>query len=299
MLSQERFPAGFVDAKTCRAVATIPHTPRYSSLETTMRLGNNVVGSRRISHLNVAASVLLGLLPLPTEALAGPPPPFSRCDGEPAARTLGVLRHDWQVACLRLDDTRRVIAAVPLAAIDPLKALVARSSKPVAAAPAPPLVVRVALAKGDAVVWRDEMRFDQSAPSDLREVLDKSEEWLVGIDGQNLGPSSGVRIGVMGHWGSEAMSVREIALLYRLPSDSGPLKLLWSGLGNTRESRSDYCLIEGMASFQLVDDRTIERQMRLTPIINRETQVPRRRARALEKSCVVTPQPNQRFAVRP
>jgi hypothetical protein len=148
-------------------------------------------------------------------------------------------------------------------------------------------------------VWRDEMRFDRGAPADLREVLDKSEEWLVGIDAQALGASSGVRIGVMGHWGSEAMSVREIALLYRLPADAGPLKLLWSGLGNTRESRADYCLIEGMASFQLVDDRTLERQMRLTPIINRETAVPPRRARALEKGCVAKPQPAQRFAVLP
>jgi hypothetical protein len=215
---------------------------------------------------------------------------FSRCDGEPAARTLGVPRHDWQVACLRLDDTRRVIAAVPLA---PLTGAAATRGR------AAPLVLRVALAKGETVVWRDEMRFGPTSPADLREVLDKSEEWLVGIDGQPLGAGAGVRVGVMGHWGSEAMSVREIALLFRLPSDAGPLKLLWSGLGNTRESRLDYCRIEGMASFQLIDERTIERQMRLTPVINREAPVPPRRARALEKGCVVTPQPAQRFSVQP
>src|SRR3954451_15918651 len=106
MLSQEPFPAGFLDAKTCRVVATIPHTPRDSSVEATMSLGNKVVGSQGISHLKVAAAVLLGLLPRPANALGGAPPPISRCDGDPAARTIGVLRHDWQVACLRLDDTR-------------------------------------------------------------------------------------------------------------------------------------------------------------------------------------------------
>jgi hypothetical protein len=218
-------------------------------------------------------------------------PLFSRCDAEPAARTLGVPRRDWQVACLRLDDSRRVIAAVPLTPL---------AGPPVARpGSAPPLVLRLGLAKGDTVVWRDEMRFGAGAPTDLHEVLEKSEEWLVEIDGQPLGTTPGVRIGVMGHWGGEAMSVREIALLFRLPSDAGPLRLLWSGLGNTRESRSDYCLIQGMASFQLVDDRTIERQMRLTPIINRDTPVPRKRARALEKGCVAKPQPAQRFAVRP
>jgi hypothetical protein len=268
-----------------------------------MVIGNNVVGSRPTAHIRRVLTALLGALALPAAALAGPPPPaFSRCDGEPVARTLGLPRHDWQVACLRLDDNRRLIAAVPLAPLEPLKMKIMTPPKrprTVAATAAPPLVVRLALAKGDAVVWRDEMRFDRGAPADLREVLDKSEEWLVGIDAQALGATNGVRIGVMGHWGSEAMSVREIALLYRIPSDAGPLRLLWSGLGNTRESRSDYCLIEGMASFQLVDDRTLERQIRLTPIINRETQVPRRRARALEKSCVVTPQPTQRFVVRP
>jgi hypothetical protein len=204
---------------------------------------------------------------------------------------LGVARRDWQVACLRLDETRRVIAGVPLT---PLTG--SAGTRP---GTAPPLVVRLALAKGEAVVWRDEVRFGAQAPTDLREVLDKAEEWLVGVDGQPLGAAPGVRVGVVGHWGGDSMSVREIALLYRLPPDAGPLKLLWSGLGNTRDSRSEYCLIEGIASFQLLDDHTIERQMRLTPIINRETPVPRRRARALEKGCVVKPQPARRFAVQP
>src|SRR5690349_2278293 len=185
MLAHQPFPAGFVDAKTCRAVRIATGRRGYFRWEVTMTLGNNVVGSRRLPHMIAPCVALLGLLALPATALAGPPPGFSRCDGEPAARTIGVQRHDWQVACLRLDDTRRVIAAVPLASIDPLKALVARdprpAGKPAPATPAPPLVVRVALAKGDAVVWRDEMHFDQAAPGDLREVLTKSEEWLVGI----------------------------------------------------------------------------------------------------------------------
>jgi hypothetical protein len=165
-------------------------------------------------------------------------------------------------------------------------------------ASAGPLVVRVALAKGETVVWRDDVRFDGAVPPELREVLDRSEEWFVGIDGQALGAAQGVRIGVMGHWGGDAMSVREIALLFRLPAGAGPLERLWSGLGNTRESRYDYCRIDGMASFQLVDDRTLERQMRLTPTINREAKVPRGRARALEKNCVAKPQPPQRFPVQ-
>jgi hypothetical protein len=216
-------------------------------------------------------------------------PAFARCDADPAARTLGVSRHDWHVACLRLDAVRRVIAAVPLTPL--------AGSAPIKPGSAPPLVIRLGLAKGDEIVWHGDMRLGAGAPADLREVLEKSEEWLVDIDAQPLGMSTGLRIGVMGHWGGEVMSVREIALIYRLPADTGELKLLWSGLGNTRESRSEYCLIEGMATFQLVDDRTIERQMRVTAIVNRETPLPPRRARALEKGCVVKPQPAQRFAV--
>jgi hypothetical protein len=221
----------------------------------------------------------------------------SRCDGEPAAKTLGVPRRDWQVACLRLDDSRRLIAAVPMAPLElPGAAPGARTPT------APPLILRLALAKGEEVVWRDEVRFDRAPPADLREVLAKSEEWLVGIDEQPLGSAAGVRVGVLGHWGGEptsSMLVREIALLYRLPPDAGPLRLLWSGLGNTRESRADYCLIDGMATFQLVDDRTLERQMRIVPVIKRETTLPARRARALERGCVVKPQPARRFPVPP
>jgi hypothetical protein len=214
---------------------------------------------------------------------------FARCDADPAARTLGVSRRDWHVACLRLDDGRRVIAAVPLVPLAGNAAIKPGS--------APPLVIRLGLAKGEEMVWHSETRLVAAAPADLREVLDKSEEWLVDVDAQTLGAATGVRVGVMGHWGGDVMSVREIALIFRLPPDTGELKLLWSGLGNTRESRSEYCLIEGIATFHLVDDRTIERQMRVKAIVNRDTPVPRQRARALEKGCVVKPQPAQRFAV--
>jgi hypothetical protein len=237
-----------------------------------------------------ACGALLALATITGSAAAGRPA-FARCDAEPAARTLGVARRDWQVACLRLDDARRVIAAVPLPPLVP-----SAGTKPGAA---PPLVLRLALARGETVVWRDEMRLGANASADLREVLDKSEEWLVGIDGQALGATTGVRVGVMGHWGGEAMSVREIALLFRLPADAGPLKLIWSGLGNTRDSRNQYCLIQGIATFALLDDHTIQREMRLTPIMNPDKPVPPRRARALEKSCLVKPQPAQRFAVLP
>ena len=188
---------------------------------------------------------------------------------------------------LRVDPGRRVIAAVPLVPIT-------------SAAPgAGPLVVRVALAKDEAVVWRDEIRPNSKSVPDLREVLEKSEEWLVGIDDQTLGRDRGVRVGVVGHWGRDTMLVREIAFLFRLPSDGNALRLVWSGLGNTRESHSEYCLIEGIATFQLVDGSTLERQMRITPNINRETRLPRARARALEKKCVAKEQSPQRFTLSP
>lgn len=224
--------------------------------------------------------------------------PGTRCDGGDGARWLGVATHDWQVACWRLDDGRQVIAAVPLAPLVPQKTNVKKDAG--RESPAGALVVRLALVQNGAVAWRGEVRPDAKTSPELREVLEKSEEWLVAIEDQSLGRERGVRVGVVGHWGNDAMSVREIALLYRLPPASGPLRLVWSGLGNTRESRLDYCLIEGIATFQLVDDKTLERQMRLTPTINHDnTHVPRARARALEKKCVAEAPPPQRFPIAP
>jgi hypothetical protein len=98
---------------------------------------------------------------------------------------------------------------------------------------------------------------------------------------------------------SASSATGELALLFRLPTDGGALRLVWSGLGNTRESRLEYCLIEGIATFQLVDDKTLERQIRITSNVNRETKLPRARARELEKKCVATPQDPQRFAITP
>jgi hypothetical protein len=189
-----------------------------------------------------------------------------------------------------VDDVRRVIAAVPLAPLRP----------PPKGGGAGPLVLRIALAKGGEVAWREERRLAEDATlgPELREVLDKSEEWLVGIDEVALGGGRAVRVGVLGHWGHDAMSVREIAFLYKVPAD-GALVRVWSGLGNRRESRAEYCLIEGVASFQLIDDKTLERQLRITSSINRETQLPRRRARELEKKCVAKPEPAQRFSLNP
>jgi len=234
-------------------------------------------------------AIALGLGLLLGSGAAGVPhaqaQPGDRCDGAQAAKLLGVATREWQVACWRIEGGRRVIAAVPLAPLT--------KSAPGAG----PLVVRLALAKDEAVVWRDEIRPDGSGAPDLREVLDKSEEWLVGIDDQTLGQDRGVRVGVVGHWGKDSMFVREIALLFRLPSDGAPMRLVWSGLGNTRESRFDYCVIEGIATFQLADDRTLERQIRSRPNINRETRLPRARARALEKKCVAKEQPPQRFTI--
>jgi hypothetical protein len=231
------------------------------------------------------------------QAMAG-----TRCDGSGAAKPLGLSSRDWQVACWRVEDGREVIAAVPLAPLMPVADLVKPHPRktPKPAAPQPPLVIRLALARDANILWRGEIRPDAKASPDLREVLERSEEWLVGIDDQTLGKERGVRVGVVGHWGEEAMSVREIALLFRLPTAEGAaLHLVWSGLGNTRESRLDYCVIEGIATFQLVDDKTLERQLRLTPAINRETKVPRGKARELEKKCVAEPQEPKRFPVTP
>lgn len=245
---------------------------------------------------------LLGLLVGLTAGVAQAAP-GTRCDGAQAGKLLGVSR-DWQVACWRLDDGREVIAAVPLAPLGPASEGAFRplnkdrktKAKPETAAP---LEVRLALARDATVLWRGDMKPDGKGSADLRELLEKSEEWLVGIEDQQLGKDRGVRIGVVGHWGREAMWVRELALLFRLPGEGIPMRLVWSGLGNTRESRLDYCLIEGIASFQQVDDKTLERQMRLTPTVNRETKVPRAKARDLEKKCVATSPDPQRFPLTP
>lgn len=227
-----------------------------------------------------------------------------RCDGAQAGKLLGLTTRDWQVACWRVEDGRQVIAAVPLAPLTP--ALDLMKSSPAKPQPkgkqketAAPLEVRLALARDGAILWRGDMKPEGKNAADLREVLDKSEEWMVGIDDQALGKERGVRIGVVGHWGRDAMSVREIALLFSLPTDGGAMRLVWSGLGNTRESHLDYCRIEGIATFQLVDDKTVERQLRLTPTVNRDIKVPRAKARALEKKCVVEPQEPKRFPVTP
>lgn len=228
---------------------------------------------------------VLALLAL--QAPAPPETPSARCDGADAAKLLGVSAREWVVSCLKLDDARRVIAAVPLAPLKP----------PAKGGGAGPLVLRVALARGEQIAWKEERRL-ADPEADVREVLDKSEEWVVGIDEVALGGARAVRVGVVGHWGSEAMLVREIAFLYRAPPE-GPLVRLWDGLGNRRETRAEYCLIEGVASFQLVDDKTIERQLRMTSSINRETKLPKRRARELEKKCVAKPEPPQRFSLNP
>ena len=225
-------------------------------------------------------------------ARASAQPPDARCDGAAAARLLGVKSLEWQVACWRIDGGRQVIAAVPLVPLGPSPGPTAKAKAREGGAG--PLVVRVALASGDRIVWRDEVHPERNASAEVREVLDKSEEWLVGIEDQPLGHDRGLRVGVVGHWGGDVMSVREIVLLYRLLPEGG-LRLVWTGIGNTRESRFDYCRLEGIATFQLVDDHTLERALRLTPSIDHDKQLPRARARALEKKCVVKEQEPQRF----
>jgi hypothetical protein len=246
------------------------------------------------------APLILGLALMASRAVAEP---VGRCDGAAPLEKLGLPASEWQVACWRVEDGRQVVAAV---AMPSLKSLVAaKMVRPATAAdagakkppPDPALVVELAVFKDGALVWRGQAHPDARGAPELREVLDKSEEWLIGIDDLALGDGRGVRVGVVGHWGGDAMSVREIALLYRLPPEGGAMRLVWSGLGNTRESRQDYCLIEGIATFQLVDDKTIERQMRLTPTINRETKLPRAKAKALEKKCTAEPQDPKRFPI--
>jgi hypothetical protein len=227
----------------------------------------------------VLATVLLALA---AAADGGQPSTPSPCDGNAFAQALGTPRRDWQLACLRLDDTRRVIAAVPLVPAD------RPSAEP---------RLRMALTSGDGVIWRQDFPFKTGAGPELQEVLAKSEEWLVGLEDQPLGAAHGVRVSVVGHWGTTSMFVREIALLFRLPAAKGPLALLWSGLGNTRESRFDYCRIDGMATFSLIDEHTLERTIELTPTINRESPVPPKRARQLEKACTAKPEAPQRFRI--
>jgi hypothetical protein len=254
-------------------------------------LSSAFVKSRRLAQLLVAVVVIAG-----GSAQAG-----TRCDGGAAAKALGLAAREWQVACWQVDDGRQVIAAVPLAPLpSAAEILKPHTPKDGKTPPQPPLVIKLALARDAIILWRGEVRPDAKTSPELKEVLERSEEWLVGIDDVNLGRERGVRVGVVGHWGEEVMSVREIALLFRLPAADGVApRLLWSGLGNTRESRLDYCLIEGIATFTLVDDKTLERQMRLTANVNRDTKLGRSKARALEKKCAVEPQEPKRFPIAP
>lgn len=249
----------------------------------------------------VAEPVLPGAPPptaAPAPAPVAPAPAPQRCDTSEAARQMGLARSDWNIACLGIEGGRRVIAAVPMTPLGPPPTGKARPAKNTTLA-APPLVLWVALAHGDRIAWRERIGFGADMPSELREVLDKSEEWLVGIDGQALRSGRGVRVGITGHWGASSMSVREITLLYRVPAAdaTGPLKLVWRGLGNTRESHHDYCSLDGIASFQMVDDNTVEREMQVTPNINREARVSPKLKRALDKKCVVKPEQPRRFPV--
>jgi len=242
-----------------------------------------------LSQLFVAVALIAG-----GSAQAG-----TRCDGSAAAKALGLGTREYQVACWHLDDGRDVIAAVPLAPLVPASELLKNVHTPEKAMPAPPLVVRLALARDATILWRGEIKPDAKSAPELKDVLEHSEEWLVGIEDLNLGRERGLRVGVVGHWGNSAMSVREIAILFRLPGEGAPLKPLWLGLGNTRESRLDYCLIEGIATLQLVDDKTLERQMRVTANVNRETKVPRGKARELEKKCTAESPEPKRFPLSP
>jgi hypothetical protein len=185
----------------------------------------------------VSTLVVVALTPS-ADAAAPAPAPLESCDGAQAGQALGLAPHQWQAACIAIDRSRHLIAAVPLA-------------------PQPgTLVVHVALTQDAGITWRDQVHLGADAPAELREVLAKIRR----------GP---------------------------------PPRLIWSGLGNTRESRYDYCQIDGMASFTLADDHTLERQVRVTPVINRETRLPRARARAIEKGCVAKPAPAERFPVTP
>jgi hypothetical protein len=242
-----------------------------------------------VRRAGLAAALCITVMGATARAASG------RCDDAEAAQLLGVAPHDSQVACWRLDDGRRLLAAVPMVPLGTPKML--RPGKTTATPGPTPLVVRVALVSDAAVVWRSELRPDPKAAPELREVLEKSEEWLVGLDDQTLGTERGVRLGVVGHWGGDQMSVREIAFLFRLGEGNAPPRLVWSGLGNTQESRFDFCRLEGIATFQLVDAHTIERQLRVTPTFNRETKLARARQRQLEKQCVAKPQDPQRFPV--
>lgn len=250
--------------------------------------------------LRRAVESVIRLAAIGAVALLGPParaqPTGTRCDGADAAKLLDAPARDWQTACWRLDDGRQILAAVPMAPLVPAKGPPKKEAAKEGGAG--PLVVRLGVSNNGAVTWRGELRPDPKTTPELREVLEKSDEWLVGIEDVTLGRDRGVRIGVVGHWGDATMSVREIAILYRVPAASGAPRLLWTGLGNTRESRLDYCQIEGIATFQLVDDKTLERQMRVTPTINHDNaHLPKAKARALEKKCVADAPAPQRFPV--
>src|SRR5436305_689116 len=97
------------------------------------------------------AAVLVMLAP-PGQANAQMPPAedqaTARCDGDAAAKMIGLDNHDWQVACLQVAGRRQVIAAVPMLPIPTV--MPARPGVPARSELKPDpknLAVRVALAK--------------------------------------------------------------------------------------------------------------------------------------------------------
>ena len=105
-------------------------------------------------------------------------------------------------------------------------------------------------------------------------------------------------------WGQRDSTVREVALLLRLPATGDAPTVLWSGLGNARESRAELCRIETFTTFRVVDDHTLERASQVRATFDakaRAAGISRAERREMQKKCVTPdPQPEpQRFPLAP
>jgi hypothetical protein len=146
---------------------------------------------------------------------------------------------------------------------------------------------------------------DATVAPELSEVLDHAEEWAVTITREEIegdGRATRMaRIGIFGHWGEDNAHDHEAALLLRLPDGPEPPRVVWFGLGSTRENRFDVCRLEGRAQFRLVDGPNgtfIERRIRSRRSLERP-RMDAQLAASLVRRCTVRARPPARFPALP
>jgi hypothetical protein len=235
------------------------------------------------------------LLASPGDARAQPPSPelaaADRCDRPRIAKALGVDTVHHAIGCLALDG-------------NPAERWLVAAARQPDGPPRSTLPVLLGVVRGDKALWRDEVTVGKAAGPELQDAIAKAEDRFVWIEPQALGDGRGARVGISGQWGQRDSTVRELALVLGLRPGADAPRLLWSGLGNARETRSELCRIETFTTFRLVDEHTLERTSQVRATFDAKAKAPgvsKAERRELQKSCVAPdPQPTpQRFPIPP